>query len=114
MTSSIPIKVLYDAVGTTVSLELENGEVYTGTLAEVQDSMNVMLTDASKSSKSGKVTKMPSVFLRGANVVLFQLPDALQMSPALLAAGEAVSKANDARGEGKGFGALNRKRAKAE
>ncbi|CCW67182.1 unnamed protein product [Phytomonas sp. Hart1] len=104
MSVSIPLKVLYDAIGTKVSLELANGEVYSGTLTELQDTMNVLLVDAKKISKSGKETAMKSVFLRGSNVVFFQLPDLLQMSPALLAAGNLVPKALDKRGDGKGFG----------
>lgn len=110
--NSIPVKVLHDAVGTTISLELGNGEIYTGTLKEVEENMNVMLSDAKKVSRSGKETAMPSVFLRGANIVFFQLPDALQVSPTLLAAGEITTKSSDARGDGKGFGAANRKRAR--
>ncbi|CCW59844.1 unnamed protein product [Phytomonas sp. EM1] len=104
MSFSIPLKVLYDAIGTKVSLELANGEVYSGTLTELQDTMNVLLVDATKVSKSGKKTTMKSVFLRGSNVVFFQLSDLLQMSPALLAAGKLAPKAQDKRGDGKGFG----------
>lgn len=110
MSFSIPLKVLYDAVGTTLAIELANGEVYSGTLSELQDTMNVLLKDATKTSKSGNKTEMKSVFLRGSNVVFFQLPDALQMSPALVAAGEVAARALDVRGDGKGFGARKRAR----
>lgn len=86
--------------------------MYSGTLVEVQDNMNILLKSATKTSKSGKTVSMSSVFLRGANVVFFQLPDALQMSPALLAAGKAVAKALDMRGDGKGFAATSRGRTR--
>lgn len=102
---SIPLKVLYDALGMVVSLEVVNGEVYQGTLTELQDTMNVLLKDATKTSKSGRVTKMESVLVRGSMIVFFELPDRLLMSPALLTAGKVVPKALDGRGEGKGFGA---------
>lgn len=102
---SIPLKVLYDALGMVVSLEVTNGEVYHGTLTELQDTMNVLLTDASKTSQSGRVTKMESVLVRGATIVFFELPDRLLSSPALVTAGKVVPKALDGRGEGKGFGA---------
>lgn len=102
---SIPLKVLYDAVGMQVSLEVVNGEVYNGTLVELQDTMNVLLQNATKTSKAGNTMEMESVMIRGSSIVFFQLPDALKMSPALVTAGKMVSKALDGRGDGKGFGA---------
>ncbi|EPY35278.1 small nuclear ribonucleoprotein D3 [Strigomonas culicis] len=109
--TSVPLKVLFDAIDTTVSLEVANGEVYTGALAEVQETMNITLKKATKISLSGKESHYETVFIRGSNVVFFQLPDALQCSPALVAAGKAVAKALDSRGDGKGFGA-GRKRGR--
>ncbi|CBZ30499.1 putative small nuclear ribonucleoprotein [Leishmania mexicana MHOM/GT/2001/U1103] len=111
MAESIPIKVLYDALHLKVSIEVATGEVYHGTVEELQNNMNVLLKNATKTARGGKETKMDSVFVRGSNIVFFQLPDALQTSPALLRAGEVVSKAKDTRGDGKGFGA-SRKRAR--
>lgn len=107
---SLPLKVLYDAIDTTISLELTNGEVYTGTLVEVQDTMNVLLKDASKTSKSGNTTQLTNVLLRGASIVFFQLPDSLKKSPALVTADKLVPKSLDARGGGKGFAARSRAR----
>ncbi|KAG8346561.1 Ataxin 2 SM domain [Trypanosoma vivax] len=103
-TFSVPLKVLYDAIGTVVSLEVANGSVYTGTLSQLEDNMNVLLTKAQKTSKSGRVENMASVLVRGSHIVFFQLPDALRAGPALLKAGTIVPSALDARGEGKGFG----------
>ncbi|ORC93795.1 small nuclear ribonucleoprotein SmD3 [Trypanosoma theileri] len=104
-TFSIPLKVLFDAIGTTITLEVSNGELYTGTLSEIQDNMNVLLTSAKKTTKSGRTVELKSVFVRGSTIVFFQLPDALRTSPALLKAGMVVSNALDNRGDGKGFGA---------
>nr|CCC89967.1 putative small nuclear ribonucleoprotein SmD3 [Trypanosoma congolense IL3000] len=104
-TSSIPLKVLYDAVGTTVSLELKNGELYTGTLSELVENMGVVLTSARKTTMAGREVDMPTVLVSGKNIVFFQLPDALQASPALLTVGRVVSSSLDDRGGGKGFGA---------
>lgn len=112
MAESIPLKVLFDALHLPVSIEVATGEVYHGTLEELQTNMNVLLKEATKTTRKGDETKMESVFIRGSNVVFFQLPDALQTSPALLRAGEVVSKAKDARGEGKGF-ASSRKRERS-
>ncbi|KAF8276847.1 small nuclear ribonucleoprotein sm d3 [Trypanosoma cruzi] len=104
-TFSIPLKVLFDAIGTTISLEVSNGELYTGTLSEVQDNMNVLLMSAKKTKKSGKTVDLNSVFVRGSSIVFFQLPDALRTSPALVKAGQVLTNALDNRGDSKGFGA---------
>lgn len=101
---SIPVKVLYDAVGMEVSLEVTNGEVYHGILGEVQDTMNVTLNNASKITKKGDKHTYGSIFIRGSTIVFFQLPDKLQLSPALLTANKVIPKAMDGRGQGKGFG----------
>lgn len=103
--AGIPVKILLDAVGTQVYLELETGESYSGRLTNVEDNMNVQLQDATKTSRNGKATtQLKSVYVRGSNVVLFQLPDALASSPAVVAALAVVDSSSDARGAGSGFG----------
>jgi small nuclear ribonucleoprotein D3 len=105
MADSIPVKILLDAVGTQVYLELETGESYSGRLTNVEDNMNVQLQDATKTSRNGKSTStLKSVYVRGSNVVLFQLPDALASSPAVQAAMAIPDSKSDARGGGNGFG----------
>ncbi|CUI15571.1 small nuclear ribonucleoprotein, putative [Bodo saltans] len=105
MTDGIPVKILLDAVGTQVYLELETGESYSGRLTNVEDNMNVQLQDATKTSRNGKSTSsLKSVYVRGSNVVLFQLPDALASSPAIQAAMAITDSKSDARGAGSGFG----------
>jgi len=51
----IPIKVLHDAEGHTVTVELKNGEVYRGKLDEAEDNMNVHLSNCTKTMKDGRV-----------------------------------------------------------
>eukprot|EP00965_Chrysotila_dentata_P238547 6202577-Pleurochrysis_carterae.AAC.5 len=51
----IPIKVLHDAEGHTVTVELKNGEVYRGKLDEAEDNMNVHLSNVTKTMKDGRV-----------------------------------------------------------
>eukprot|EP00962_Isochrysis_galbana_P022652 scaffold6770_cov125-Isochrysis_galbana.AAC.4 len=51
----IPIKVLHDAEGHTVTVELRNGEVYRGKLDEAEDNMNVHLSNCTKTMKDGRV-----------------------------------------------------------
>jgi small nuclear ribonucleoprotein (snRNP)-like protein len=40
----VPIKVLHEAVGHTVTIELKTGEVYRGTLQFTEDNMNSQLS----------------------------------------------------------------------
>ncbi|CAD2214813.1 small nuclear ribonucleoprotein D3 [Angomonas deanei] len=112
--TSIPLKVLHDAVDMQISLEIETGEIYVGTVAEVQDNMNVVLKDAKKTSKSGKVTESKQVLVRGSTVVFFQLPDALSTAPALASANVIAKKLMDKRGDGKGFGAQRGQKRRRE
>lgn len=51
----IPIKVLHDAEGHTVTVELKSGEVYRGKLDEAEDNMNVHLSNCTKTLKDGRV-----------------------------------------------------------
>lgn len=97
--------MLSDAVGTTVSLELKNGELYTGTLSEVVDNMGVLLTSARKTTMAGREVDMPKVLVCGTNIVFFQLPDALRCCPPLMKMGKLLPSDLDGRGDGKGFGA---------
>lgn len=103
--SGIPVKILLDAVGTQVHLEVESGESYSGRLKNVEDNMNIQLETVTKTNRQGKTSSLQSVYLRGSSVVFFQLPDALITSPAVVAALAVVVDAkHDARGAGQGFG----------
>eukprot|EP00967_Tisochrysis_lutea_P135298 scaffold239886_cov33-Tisochrysis_lutea.AAC.1 len=92
-TIGIPIKVLHDAEGHTVTVELKNGEVYRGKLDEAEDNMNVHLSNCTKTMKDGRVQMLSkantapsiypacSVFLRGSHVSFMVLPDILKNAP---------------------------------
>ena len=54
----IPIKVLHDAEGHTVTVELKTGEVFRGKLDEAEDNMNVHLSNCTKTAKDGRVTTL--------------------------------------------------------
>jgi small nuclear ribonucleoprotein D3 len=116
MAAGVPVKLLFDSVGTTVSAELVNGDLYRGLLTNVEDNMNVQLDNAEITSR-GKKTSQKSVFLRGSSIVFLQLPDSLKTSPALLTALAELTGSVDNRGNKGGFGAGrfdSRKRARDE
>merc|ERR1719399_2629328 len=77
----IPIKVLHDAEGHTVTIELKNGETYRGKLDEAEDNMNVHLSNCTKTAMDGRVTTLSNCFLRGSHVRFMVLPDILKNAP---------------------------------
>jgi len=77
----IPIKVLHDAEGHTVTVELKNGEVFRGKLDEAEDNMNVHLSNCTKTGRDGRVTTLSNCFLRGSHVRFMILPDILKNAP---------------------------------
>jgi hypothetical protein len=43
--TGVPIKLLYQGEGHTVTVELKNGEIYRGLLARAEDTMNCQLKE---------------------------------------------------------------------
>lgn len=81
MSIGVPIKLLYEAEGMKITVELKSGEIYRGLLLGAEDSMNVSLQDVLKTARNGKITKLPNVYLRGSSVRLIALPDLLKSAP---------------------------------
>lgn len=81
MSIGIPIKLLHEAEGHTVTIELKNGEVYRGLMVEVEDNMNAHVTNVTMTNKSGKVTTLEQCFLRGSHIRFLILPDVLAKAP---------------------------------
>lgn len=79
--AGIPIKVLHEADGHPVTVELKNGEVYRGVLADSEDNMNCRLTGVTVLGVDGRMTKLEQVYLRGSQVRFFILPNLLQHAP---------------------------------
>ncbi|CCD26015.2 mRNA splicing protein SMD3 NDAI_0G02400 [Naumovozyma dairenensis CBS 421] len=63
--SSIPVKLLNEAQGHIVSVELATGETYRGKLIESEDNMNIQLRDVIVTGTDSKMTRMDHVFVRG-------------------------------------------------
>lgn len=79
--TGIPIKLLYEAESTKVTVEMKNGETYRGVLISAEDTMNVSLSDVIRTARNGQVSKLPNVYLRGGGVRLIALPDVLRNAP---------------------------------
>ena len=97
----IPIKVLHDAEGHTVTIELKNGETYRGKLDEAEDNMNCHLSNCTKTGRDGRVTTLANCFLRGSHVRFMVLPDILKNAPFFKKIDTKANKARSGAGKAK-------------
>ncbi|MCJ1395408.1 small nuclear ribonucleoprotein Sm D3 [Xylographa bjoerkii] len=105
-TIGIPIKLLNEAQGHVVTLEITSGQVYRGKLIEglqllmpslefvsyvvrqtvltdlrasvAEDNMNVQLKDITVTARDGRVSHLDQVYIRGSHVRFFIVPDMLR------------------------------------
>jgi len=77
----VPIKLLYEAEGMKISIELKSGEIYRGLLLGAEDTMNVSLSEVLRTARNGKISKLPNVYLRGSSIRFIALPDLLKSAP---------------------------------
>lgn len=104
-TIGIPIKLLNEAQGHIVTLELDSGTTYRGKLIEgmrafprdfspfavqedadcrcslnilAEDNMNVQLKDITVTARDGRVSHLEQVYIRGSHVRFFIVPDMLR------------------------------------
>lgn len=103
----IPVKLLHEAQGLVVSIELKTGQTYRGRLLEVEDCMNCQLTDVTVTARDGAITAMSNCYLRGSAIRFFALPDNLRHAPMF------KGDAEGTRGRGKGLG-MGRGRAEVQ
>ena len=114
----IPIKLLHEAQGHVVTVELTNGQVYRGKLVEgkpsslsspvsfskilltcvAEDNCNVQLRDVTGTARDGRVSHLEQIFIRGSHVRFFVIPDMLRNAPMFR------NKAMRARGTARGRG----------
>ncbi|KNG46662.1 sm-like ribonucleoprotein [Stemphylium lycopersici] len=92
-TIGIPIKLLNEAAGHIVTLEITSGEVYRGKLIEAEDNMNVQLKDITVTARDGRVSHLEQVYIRGSHVRYFIVPDMLRNAPMFRSRGGKLSEA---------------------
>lgn len=81
MVIGVPLKLLHESQGLTVTVELKSGQLYRGRLHEVEDSMNMQMRDVTVTARDGKLSQMEHCFIRGSSVRLVVVPDNLQHAP---------------------------------
>ncbi|CAI7745532.1 unnamed protein product [Closterium sp. NIES-53] len=77
----IPVKLLHEAQGHVVTIELKNGELYRGTLTDCEDNWNCQMDNITFTAKDGKVLQLEHVFIRGSFVRFVIIPDMLRNAP---------------------------------
>ncbi|KAI9820947.1 MAG: small nuclear ribonucleoprotein Sm D3 [Thelocarpon impressellum] len=96
-TIGIPIKLLNEAQGHVITLEITSGQVFRGKLLEgmcpsspappaaltcpAEDNMNVQLKDITVTARDGRVSHLDQVYIRGSHVRFFIVPDMLRNAP---------------------------------
>ncbi|KAI9201903.1 Sm-like ribonucleoprotein [Polychytrium aggregatum] len=81
MSIGVPIKLLHEAIGHVITIELKTGSTYRGQLIEAEDNMNVQLKNITVSTHDGKVSQLDQVFVRGSQIRFFIVPDMLKNAP---------------------------------
>jgi len=68
----VPIKLLHEAQGHTVTCELKTGEIYRGLLSEAEDNMNVQMSNVTVTGRDGRVSQLDTVYVRGSHISALQ------------------------------------------
>eukprot|EP00033_Pygsuia_biforma_P000331 GCRY01000404.1.p1 GENE.GCRY01000404.1~~GCRY01000404.1.p1 ORF type:complete len:131 (+),score=9.84 GCRY01000404.1:41-394(+) len=77
----VPIKLIQEAQGLVVTIELKTGELYRGTLVESEDNMNCQMSNVTLTARDGRVTNLEQGYIRGSHIRFFILPDMLKNAP---------------------------------
>ena len=77
MSNGIPIKLLHEAIGLVINIDLTTGDKYRGTLKLVEDNMNCWLENVIHTEPNGHATKFDRAYVRGSNILYFDVPEML-------------------------------------
>ncbi|KCV70690.1 small nuclear ribonucleoprotein D3 [Fonticula alba] len=87
MSLGIPVKLLHESCGHTITAELKTGEVYRGKLVDAEDNMNCQMVDVTFTARDGKTSRLRHVYIRGSHIRFFIVPDLLKHAPMFKRAG---------------------------
>ncbi|KAL2548601.1 Small nuclear ribonucleoprotein Sm D3 [Forsythia ovata] len=109
----VPVKLLHEASGHVVSVELKNGELYRGSMVECEDNWNCQLENITYTAKDGKVSQLEHIFIRGSKVRFMVIPDMLKNAPMFKRLEARIKGKGSALGVGRGRAVAMRARAQA-
>ncbi len=81
MSVGVPIKLIHEAQGHIITIELKNGSLYRGKLIDAEDSMNVQLKDITCTGRDGRISHLDQVYVRGSQIRFIIVPDMLKNAP---------------------------------
>ena len=110
MSIGVPIKVLHEAEGHTVTCETTTGEVYRGKLVEAEDNMNCQMANITCTYRDGRVAQLENVYIRGSKIRFMILPDMLKNAPMFK---RVQGRGGGGGGAGRGKSAILRAQGKA-
>ncbi|KAI7850794.1 Sm-like ribonucleoprotein [Circinella umbellata] len=110
-TIGVPIKLLHEAQGHIITLELKTGQLYRGKLLAAEDNMNIQLREITVTARDGRVSQLDQVYIRGSTVRFFIVPDMLKNAPMFKQVGPGALKG---RGIGLGRGRATVARAQGK
>ncbi|KAF7140865.1 hypothetical protein RHSIM_Rhsim06G0006800 [Rhododendron simsii] len=109
----IPVKLLHEACGHVVTVELKSGELYRGSMVECEDNWNCQLESITFTAKDGKVSQLEHVFIRGSKVRFMVIPDMLKNAPMFKRLESRIKGKGSSIGVGRGRAVAMRARAQA-
>ncbi|MFQ6669938.1 hypothetical protein Gotur_034993 [Gossypium turneri] len=109
----IPVKLLHEASGHVVTVELKSGELYRGSMVECEDNWNCQLENITYTAKDGKVSQLEHVFIRGSKVRFMVIPDMLKNAPMFKRLDAKIKGKSSSLGVGRGRAVAMRAKAQA-
>ncbi|KAJ6399732.1 hypothetical protein OIU77_020311 [Salix suchowensis] len=109
----IPVKLLHEASGHIVTVELKSGELYRGSMLECEDNWNCQLESITYTAKDGKVSQLEHVFIRGSKVRFMVIPDMLKNAPMFKRLDARIKGKSASLGVGRGRAVAMRSKAQA-
>lgn len=77
----VPVKLIHEAEGHVVTIELKTGEMYRGELFDVEDNWNCQVKDVTATAKDGRVSQLDHIYVRGSRIRFVIVPDMLKNAP---------------------------------
>lgn len=90
----IPVKLLQEAIGHMVVIELQRGIVIRGRLLEVETCMNIVLEDVVMKD-ANQTKRLPSIVIRGNLILYIIMPHKMKYAPLLQKVQEVVAARKD-------------------
>ncbi|XP_027156861.1 small nuclear ribonucleoprotein SmD3b-like [Coffea eugenioides] len=109
----IPVKLLHEAAGHIVTVELKSGELYRGSMVECKDNWNCQFENITFTTKDGKVSQLEQVFIRGSKVRFMVIPDMLKNAPMFKRLEARIKGKGSALGVGRGRAIAMRARVRS-